>query len=217
MMNVRHMKCAAALAGVVSVGALLAACGQGNSGVQSSSVQHVLGAPQVYAFDSAAQSVSSLQDVADDTTDIVVAVWTGKSHDEFVGGTPYPVSEMQITEVIQGTMRSGTVAVRLGYTDVNTGRSPLDTEGAYLLFLKPFWFEPGKSTGQYTTAAGPYGVFFTAQDSGTDFTSIIVNDDGMSGVRAKELGVISLKDVAGVSVSTSAEIAARDSTGESAS
>jgi hypothetical protein len=71
---------------------------------------------------------------------------------------------MTVDEVIAGQVPK-TIEVRMGVTQ-GDGTSPLDTNDTYLLYLTPFWFTAGEETGQWTTADGPFGVFYGS--SGTD-------------------------------------------------
>jgi hypothetical protein len=200
----KHIRGALALAAAAGLASALAACSQS---------AQVNGPPQVHAFDSAAINVSTLRDVARDSTVVVLAKWSGKSDNAYVGGTAYPVSTMQVIRVVKGSLTQNLVEVRVGYEDANTGHSPLDTGATYLLFLKPFWFEPGEDTGQYTTAAGPFGVFTSSRDSDTTFETVVIPDDGMSGISVAGLTDVSLTDVSQVSVSTPGALAARDRAG----
>ena len=111
---------------------------------------------------------SSPNDLAGDAVAIVRAHWSGKTRWETVGtgdaALEFPISIMTVDEVIAGQVPK-TIEVRMGVTQ-GDGTSPLDTNDTYLLYLTPFWFTAGEETGQWTTADGPFGVFYGS--SGTD-------------------------------------------------
>ena len=105
---------------------------------------------------------SSAMDLAGDAVAVVRAHWTGETRWETVdagdAALEFPISTMVVDEVIAGQVRK-TIEVRMGVTQ-GDGTSPLDTNAHYLLYLTPFWFTPGEETGQWTTANGPFGVFY---------------------------------------------------------
>lgn len=135
------------LAGAVcTVGLLLAACStepeeNGQGGADSTQTRQLEG--------SAVRGYESIAEVLAETEAIVVGT-AGESRVETIGPVPFTVTEVKVDDRVSGPS-SETVLVRQTgdeSTFLSSGTPLLVSGNRYALFLEPFYFEPGKDTGQ---------------------------------------------------------------------
>lgn len=196
----------------VAIAGLLVSCGQGSSreapvSAPSSTAEKsaVDGAralvrpdgPLVSTEASWVKIPGSLEDLAADSVAIVRATWTGETRWERVGSgdaaVDFPVSTMRIEQVIAGRVPDR-IDVRMSVVQAD-GTSPLDTDREYVLFLMPFWFTPGEDTGQWTTADGPFGLFFGAPGDNDFFGVMPEGHSRIERLDAREISTLRVATV----------------------
>jgi len=123
--------------------------------------------PRVASIGSRAHEFTSLSEIADLSSALVVAEPTGEQHDVPLppeeGGTdtsaPTTFARMRVTQVISGDVSEKTIDVVSPGTDEKTGRPALLTGGPYLMYLTPAMYGPDQPVGGYAIAGGPAGVY----------------------------------------------------------
>lgn len=102
------------------------------------------------------EEVHSLEE-ANAAATVVLHGVAGSSHVESIGDVPFTVTTVSVTDVVSGDEPGRTVDVRQFGDANNTSdelASLLQSGKDYLLYLQPFEFEPGESTGQYVVVGG---------------------------------------------------------------
>lgn len=147
-------KAAGVAAAAMAAASLLGACGSGDSSrATSTTAQDQSGgsASQVKAY-------GSLSQVADDSGIVVSGVRatgtkTVSADEEGISGTTSSLVRFTVSRVAKGSSELEGQTLLVRQIDNGVGMEspePALREGSsYTLFLKPFEFQPGKSTGQY--------------------------------------------------------------------
>lgn len=88
---------------------------------------------------------------------VVLRGVASSSHVESIGDGPFTVTTVSVADVVSGDNPGRTVEVRQFGDANNTSdelASLLQAGKDYTLYLQPFEFEPGESTGQYVVVGG---------------------------------------------------------------
>jgi hypothetical protein len=128
-------------------------CSSANSSGSSAQSQGVSG--------SRVKLYHSVSELATDSSSVAVVSATGTQRVETVDGDiPFTVTTVNVKQVLGGVDIGTTVDVRQLGSSGAPGEVPLMQSGhTYVVYLAPFHFTPGDSTGQWTIVGAGAGLF----------------------------------------------------------
>ncbi|MEV7227192.1 hypothetical protein AB0M79_09235 [Polymorphospora sp. NPDC051019] len=116
-----------------------------------------------------AHMYTSVQELADKASAIIVATPTGKSHSRPLppehgepDSAPTRYVKMTVTKVVQGTLDAREIDLVSPGVDQSTGDLGLLSGGPFLLFVTPAMYGPNDPAGGYVVVGGPAGVYAKA-------------------------------------------------------
>lgn len=133
-------------------------------GPRSSLPNHV---PQVTTPDtSRVREFHTIQDLAADATAVVLVHGTGKVRTEVIAEAAFDVATVDVDKVLAGTV-SGASSLELHTfaTSVDSQSLLLASRQSFLIFVKPFYIEVGKATGEWIASGVDTGVFVELSDN----------------------------------------------------
>lgn len=128
--------------------------------------------PVIDSLGSRPVEYTQLSQLATNSSAIVVVSPTGQESEKPLpteqGGTsdsaPTQYVEMQVNEVINGSLDATTIQVVSPGDDQRTGRSVLLTADSYILFLTPAMYAANQPAGGYAVTGGPAGAYIQLKD-----------------------------------------------------
>lgn len=123
--------------------------------------------PRIVVEGSRSHDFKSLDELAAKANAILVVKPTGRQDSvplpEEHGGTPdsapTPFVEMEVVQVVSGSVQGDVIRVVSPGIDEGTGGQALLTGGPYLVFVAPAMYEADDPVGGYVIVGGPAGVF----------------------------------------------------------
>jgi hypothetical protein len=123
--------------------------------------------PRIVAEGSRARDFKSLDELAAKANAVLIVKPTGnqdsvplpKTHGGTPDSAPTPYVEMEVVEVVSGSVRGDVINIVSPGIDENTGKQALLTQGPYLVFVAPAMYAANDPVGGYVIVGGPAGVF----------------------------------------------------------
>lgn len=133
----------------------LAGCGSRSAPVVEHAAQRE--APRILG--SRVKVYRDIREVKREATAVVVATATSASIEK-VSGIPFTVTRMRVVDTVRGNVPSTFDLRQTGSTAMQAEGTELVVEGGtYLLFVQPFEFTHGVTTGQYVAVGVSAGVY----------------------------------------------------------
>lgn len=162
-------KLLAKLVTVILTGVALTACG--------SSGENAL--PKISIDGTRAHEYTTLGELAQDATAVVVAVPTGKEHAKPLpkdygpaDAAPTPYVQLRVIKVLSGDLQPGMIDLVSPGLDERTGKQALRAGGPYLLYITPAMYAANDPAGGYVVVGGPAGAYGATSSNAKDFNRI---------------------------------------------